>query len=259
MRRIVTILMAVLLVGLLSGCKLKKAIDEAGAIKDSLDQVGTTELMEKTADDTYDPPADNRLTEAQIQMYLKVREQEKKIAQVAKAELEKKAKESEASGGDKSLAGMVKGFEALGSVADYMTADIRAAHELGYNTAEYQWVKERVLEASGSVFQEQMASSMTQMMDKAYTDMKQQYDAATDEQSKKAIGEMLAQYEQNKKEMAAQQPDVDPAVAYNRQLLSKHENALNAIAVELAKWTGNDAEAQKAVQEWDAATKGEGK
>lgn len=258
MRRIVTILMAVLLAGLLSGCKLKKAIDEAGAIKDSLDQVGTTELMEKTADDTYDPPADNRLTEAQIQMYLKVREQEKKIAQVAKAELEKKAKESEEKGGDKSLAGMVKGFEALGSVADFMTADIRAAHELGYNTAEYQWVKERVLEASGSVLAEQMATNMNQMMEQGYADLKKQYDAATDEQTKKALGDMLAQYEQGRKDMAAQQEEQDPWIAYNRQLLSKHENALNALSAEWAKWAG-DAEAEKAVQEWDAQTKGAGK
>jgi hypothetical protein len=198
MRRLLIIALGLLLVAGLSGCKLKKAMDEA-QISESLSDLGTRDLMEKTADDTYDAPEDGRLTDSQIQMYLKVREQEKKIAMVARQEMEEKAKKVEEKG-DKSLAGMMAGFQALGSVADLMTADIRAAHELGYNTAEYQWVKGQVLEASGSVFQEQMQASMSTMLDESYAALKKQADEATDPQTKKAFTDMLADYEKNRAE-----------------------------------------------------------
>jgi hypothetical protein len=247
MRRLLIIALGLLLVAGLSGCKLKKAMDEA-QISDNLSNLGTTKLMEKVADDSYDAPADGRLTDAQIQMYLKVREQEKKIALVARKEMEEKAKKVEEKG-EKSLAGMMAGFQALGSVADLMTADIRAAHELGYNTAEYQWVKGQVLEASGAAFQEQMQASMSTMMDESYNALKKQADEATDPQTKKLLTDALAQYEKNRAEMQAQN-QVEPSVAYNRNLLSKYENTLNALTAELAKFEESPGDAQKALEEW---------
>lgn len=253
MRRLLILSLALLLVAGLSGCKLKKAMDEA-QISESLSDLGTTDLMEATADDTYDAPEDGRLTDAQIKMYLKVREQERKIATVARKELEEKAKNVEEKG-DKSLAGMMAGFEALGSVADFMTADIRAAHELGYNTAEYQWVKEKVLEASGSVFQEQMKTSMAAMMDQGYADLKKQADAATDPEAKKVFADMIAQYDKTRAEMQAEE-EVDPWVPYNRELLAKYENTLNALTAEMAKFEENPGDAQRALEEWQQKSAG---
>ena len=49
---------------------------------------------------------------------------------------------------------------------------------------------------------------------------------------------MLANLEKSKAETAAQQPKEDPAIAYNRQLLSKYENALNALTNEVADLYG---------------------
>src|SRR4029078_11787311 len=116
----------------LTGCKAKELADKM-SISKNLEKVGTTDLMKKVADDKYEAPADGKLTDAQIQMYLKVREHEKQIAQVAKQEAQQHAANAKKAG-DKSLAGMMEGFKTLGSVADLMTADIRAAKELGYNT-----------------------------------------------------------------------------------------------------------------------------
>jgi len=251
MRRLLIIAVALLLVTTLSGCKLKKAMDEA-QISDSLSDLGTTDLMEATADDTYDAPEDGRLTDSQIQMYLKVREQEKKIAQVARQEMEAKAKKAEEKG-EKSLAGMMAGFQALGSVADLMTADIRAAHELGYNTAEYQWVKGQVLEASGAAFQEQMQASMATMMDESYTALKKQAAEATDPQTKKLLEDALVNADKTRAEMQAQN-QIEPSVAYNRELLSKYEDTLNALTAELAKFEENPGDAQKALDEWQKKT-----
>ncbi len=247
MRRTLVLILGLLLLIAPAGCKLKKAAEEA-AISDNLEDKGTRELLEETSEDTYDPPADGRLTDAQLQMYLKVREKEKAIALVARQELEAKAKKAEAKG-EKSIAGMMAGFEALGSAADFLTADIRAANELGFNTAEYGWVKERVLEASGAAFTEQMQQSTNAMMEQGYVELKKQHDATTDPESKKALAGMLAEYEKNKKEMAAQQEQVEPSVKYNRELLSKYESALNALATEMSKFEEKPGDAQKALED----------
>lgn len=240
-------LAAVALCGILvlSGCKAKEAVEDA-AISSDLADKGTTELLEEASKDSYDPPADGRLNETQIAMYLKVRDHEKKIAQVAKKELTAHAKEAETKG-EKSLGGLMDSFKAAGSFADLMTADIRAAKELGYNTAEYTWVKEQVLAASGASMTAKLAKASGAMMDQAYAQTRKQYDEAKDETTKKMLADMLANYDKSKQEMTVKQ---DPAVEYNVQLLSKHENALNALASELSKFEDEPGQAEQGLKEW---------
>jgi hypothetical protein len=233
---------------LLTGCKAKEAMDKAEIAKD-LDKRGTTDLLKSVADDEYNPPADGRLTDAQVQMYLKVREQEKKIAQVAKDELKKhadKAKES----GEKSLSGMMEGLKGLGSVADMATADIRAAKDLGFNTQEYLWVKQQILAASTADMAAKATAAVSANFDAAYAQAKKAYDEAKDEQTRKMYGEMLAGYEKSKQEMSQNNESQDPSTTYNRQLLGKYENTLNALASELSKWEDKPGDGEKAVKDW---------
>lgn len=246
MRR--TLPIALCLTLALAGCKAKELADKAAISKD-LDKVGTTDLMKQVADDQYTPPEDGRLTENQIEMYLKVREHEKKIAEVAKEELKQHADKAEKSG-EKSLSGMMEGLKALGSAADFMTADIRAAKDLGYNTQEYLWVKQQVLEASSAAVAEKFNQTISANFDKAYEEAKKAYDSATDEQTKKLYADMLAGYDTTRQEMTQQQ-ELDPATAHNRQLLSKYENALNAYAHEISKFEDKPGEAQKAIEQMD--------
>ena len=230
----------------LAGCKAKELADKASISKD-LDKRGTTYLMKEVANDSYDPPQDGRLAEAQIQMYLKVREHEKKIAQVAKAELKQHADNADKKG-NKSIGGFMEGMKALGSAADLMTADIRAAKDLGYNTQEYLWVKQQILAASTAQMAEQFSNAMAANFDKAYTEAKKAHDEAKDEQTKKLYADVLAGYDKSKQEMTAKQ-ETDPATAYNRQLLSKYENALNVYAHELSKFEDKPGEVDQAMDE----------
>ncbi len=229
----------------LSGCKAKELADKAAIAKD-LQKRGTMDLAREVANDEYTAPDDGRLTDAQIQMYLKVREHEKKIAEVAKAEMKKHAENAEKK--EKSLSGMLEGMKALGSAADFMTADIRAAKDLGYNSQEYLWVKTQILAASTSVMAEKFNETIAANFDKAYEEAKKAYDEATDEQTKKIYADMLAGYDKSKQEMQQAQTE-DPALTHNRQLLSKYENALNAYAHELSKWEEKPGEVQKSVDE----------
>jgi hypothetical protein len=229
----------------LSGCKAKELADKAAIAKD-LQERGTMDLAKEVANDEYTAPADGRLTDAQIQMYLKVREHEKKIAQVAKEEMKKHAEKAEKN--EKSLSGMLEGMKALGSAADFMTADIRASKDLGYNSQEYLWVKTQILAASTSVMAEKFNETITANFDKAYEEAKKAYDEANDEQTRKIYADMLAGYDKSKQEMQQNQTE-DPALTHNRQLLSKYENALNAYTQELSKWEDKPGEMKQAVDE----------
>ncbi len=245
MRRPILAFLTILLVFSLTACKAKEAFDKASIARD-LKERGTTDLIKQVADDSYDSPADGRLTDAQVQMYLKVREHEKQIAKVAREELEQHAKN--AKDGERSLAGLVAGFKAAGSVADVFTADLRAAKDLGYNTAEYTWVKSQVLEASGAELGEKFSQSMGKMMEDAYNKTKKQHDEATDPQMKKLLAETLASYEKGKQ--GASQVQLDPSIKFNRELLAKYDSSLNAIAAELAKFESKDGEAEAALSKW---------
>jgi ribosomal protein S17E len=99
---------------------------------------------------------------------------------------------------------------------------------------------------------EKFSAAMSQNFDKAYQEAKKAYDEAKDEQTKKLYADVLAGYDKSRQEMQAQQNE-DPATAYNRQLLGKYENALNAFAHELSKYEDKPGEVKKAVEEMQKA------
>jgi hypothetical protein len=241
-------LSAVLLLSIvLAGCKAKEAYDKA-RISQDLDKHGTMDLMKDVSNDKYTAPSDGKLTEGQIQMYLKVREHEKVIAQVARKEAQAHA-EAAKKAGEKSIAGMMEGFKTLGSAADMLTADIRAAKDLGFNTQEYLWVKGQVMAASTATLTSKMAEATSASFDTAYVQMKKSYDEATDDQTKKMYKEMLDNYDKQRAEMKQSATNISPAVTYNQQLLAKHESALNAFTNELSKYEDKPGDAQKSMDE----------
>jgi hypothetical protein len=246
MRRI---LPALLCLGVaLAGCRAKEALDKA-SIQHDLEKRGTTDLMKEIANDKYDPPKDGKLTDGQIQMYLKVRDHEKAIAQTARAEAQKHA-DAAKKDGEHSISGMMEGFKTMSAAAEMLTADLRAAKDLHYNTAEYQWVKGQILAASTSEFADKMSQAMNASLEQSYQQAKKGYDEAKDEQTKQMYKQMLDNLEQSRAEQAKQQASADPAATYNRQLLSKYEGALNAFAHELSKYEDKPGEAKKSVDDF---------
>ena len=243
-------LSAVLMLSLVfAGCRAKEALDKA-AISRDLEKHGTMDLMKDVSNDKYTPPADGRLTDGQMKMYLKVREHEKDIAQVARKEAQAHA-DAARQAGDKSIAGMVEGFKTLGSAAEMVTADIRAAKDLHYNTQEYLWVKGQVLTASTAAMTSKLAEATNASFDSAYTQMKKSYDEAKDDQSKKMYKEMLDNYDKQRAAMKTETSNVPPAVAYNQQLIAKYGGALNALTNEMAKWEEKPGDAQKAMTDME--------
>jgi hypothetical protein len=246
MRRMVPAILAVSVV--LGGCRAKELVEKANIAKD-LDKRGTVSLMNEVANDKYDPPKDGKLTEAQVQMYLKVREHEKAIAKVALQQAQKHADAADKAG-NKSLSGMMEAFKTMGSAADFATADIRAAKDLGYNTQEYLWVKAQILGVSTAAMTEKMTQAMSSQLDAGYQQAKKAYDEATDEQTKQMYKQMLDSYEESRKESKEATANQDPALAHNRELVKKYDSEMAAYTTEMSKYEKNEGEAKKSMDQW---------
>lgn len=255
MRRLTPVILAFALI--VSGCKVKELADKANIAKD-LEKHGTVDLMKDVANDKYDPPKDGKLTEAQIQMYLKVRQHEKDIAKVAKEQMEQHSKAADQA--KHSLSGVFEGLKTMQSAGAFFTADIRAAKDLGYNTQEYLWVKGQIMTASVTAFTEGLTNAMANEQNKAYQQMKKSYDEAKDEQSKQMYKQMLDGYEKTMKEGQQVTAQTPPEIQYNRQLLKKYDSELAAFTNELGKYENKEGEAKASVDELqknlDAAAKG---
>ena len=244
MRRMIPAVLALSV--LVLGCKVKELADKASIAKD-LDKRGTVDLMKDVANDKYDPPKDGKLTESQVQMYLKVREHEKAIAKVALQKANEHAKAADAS--KHSLSGVMEGFKTMSAAAEFATADIRAAKDLGFNTQEYLWVKGQIMGASTAAFAEQMSNAMSAQMEASRAQMQKAYDEAKDEQTKQMYKQMLDGYEKTAKESKQVTEGVEPAVAYNRQLLKKYDTELAAFTSELSKYEAKDGDAKKSMDD----------
>src|SRR5437764_845696 len=229
MRRIV--IPAVTLSLALFGCMKETSIQK------DLDKRGTIDLMKEVANDKYTPPTDSRLTDAQVQMYLKVRTHERDIAKVAAQNMQAKAAEADKE--KNTIAGMIKGVQAMSSAAEMATADIRAAKDLHYNTQEYLWVKGQVLAASMAAYTEKISEAMQAQVDSARAQAQKAYDEAKDEQSKATA--------KQGHDTAAQ---AEPAVKYNRDLLKKYDTELAAFTTEMSKYEQKDGDAKKAMDDF---------
>ena len=255
MRRIIP---AVLLLSVVFfGCRVKELAEKAKIAKD-LEKHGTIDLMKDVSKDKYDPPKDGKLTEAQIQIYLKVRQHEKDIAKVAKEQMDQHSKAADES--KHSLSGVFESIKTIQSAGEFFTADIRAAKDLGYNTQEYLWVKGQIMAASVTAFAEGLTNAMSAQQDAYLAQTRKAYEEAKDEQTKQMYKQMLDNYTQTVKEGKEATANQDPALVYNRQLLKKYDNELAAFTNELGKYENKEGEAKQSVDELqkklDEATQG---
>src|SRR6476659_5803201 len=108
------------------GCQAKPAADDASVPKHPQ---GTANLMDAVAKaPEYHPPVDGRLTEAQVKMYLDVRQREQQIREAAFKKRQETAETPPADSGQDEP-GYVEVLKAVGDqpdVADIATADLRA-------------------------------------------------------------------------------------------------------------------------------------
>jgi hypothetical protein len=224
-----------LLLAVGAGCRPRPAGDEA-SIQKSLQEKGTLDVMDQVSKaPDYQAPADGRLTDGQVTMYLAVREREQKIREVAFKNLRAKSDQAQQ---EKRQVGFFEAMKAAGDFADVATADLRAAQELGYNPKEYRWVRDRVLEAQMLATTKSLNQQVGQGRQSLVSALEEQKQRTTDEAQRADLDKQI----QDLRSDSEAAPDSDPAKELNVRLLAKYQDELarlrsedQRIAAELQK------------------------
>ena len=206
-----------------SGCH--RGDDEA-SVERRLDQKGTMDVVEEAAKDEYDPPSDGELSEKQMDMYLEVETRAAKIRQVAQKRMEERTGKDE--GDEAKKPGLFDALRAVGDLGDLVTAELRAAKELGYNAAEFQWVKQQVVEAQVAMMGQQMRAGFAAVNQQVLDAMEAQKQAATDDEQRRQIEQQIADYKENAAD-AQQGDEMEPGVEHNIELVKRYQERLQKV------------------------------
>jgi len=231
----------------LLSCKAKEAAGPASVSGDQKSP-GAVAVAPEARDDQYTPPADGRLTGAQVENFIKIRQRAKVIENEARHELEIQGKKTE----DKQSA-LVTVMAASGPMGNLVGADIRAAKDLGLNGAEYEWVKQQMIDASMAAATDKGLILAAKAAKEERASLQKSYDTAPDENSKTIYAGMIADSEKNEKDAAAAVEKQSPAVVYNKELLAKYEDAVRPLMELLLTGTGHEEEIQKAIGNYNSA------
>jgi len=210
-----------------------------GNKKDEFAQKSAMELMEEIEQDEYTPPSDGKLTDGQVQMYIKVKHEELSYAKEAAEKLKQKAEQldqKEKEGKKPGLKDYMTAYKALGDVANFVTADLRAAKSLGYNAKEYEWVRNIIIETDVSIWQDTTLAAASTEYSKMLEHLKQQRSMATTEQERNLYDQQIAAFSESIKEMEESKSEPDAAAVYNKQLLMKYKDQILGLQAEIKKW-----------------------
>ena len=207
----------------------------------NIQQSKFNQVMEKAGKETYQPPKDGRLTEEQIKMYIEVKKRE---ADLSKTEAEKiKNKLSNADQAQEgTISSTLQGLDALQQIAGFATLDIRAAQELNYNSAEYQWVKDAIVEASSNAMMgnvQNMNDNMIKAVEDSIADLEKTRDKSKDPQTKAVLDQQINDAKMQMYQMKQNMENdatLSPAAKYNLELYAKYEKTINLYQNEISKW-----------------------
>ena len=136
--------------------------------------------------DVYRPPADGRVTVAQVETYLSILDRVRLDLRGARP-------------------------TPAGDPLTTVPADVAAARARGVNAEEFLWVKERVLEADAAAMTALLNASALALLEKTLGDLKARRADAADEGSRKLLAEQTAQFEAEaeriRRESKVREPD----------------------------------------------------
>lgn len=241
--------------------------DDRRAIEERLRTRGTAEVVREAEAARYTPPADGRLTAAQVRMFLAVRERECRIREAAAlavaaspvAASPATAPAAAAPGRDAPAAAPADHDRAAGreaamseptapsamATSEPMTpsptpdrappaggagaealgaaADMRAAQELHANPKEYDWVRERVLEAETAATALALYQKMTAGREQLLAHKRKELETMTDPEARAAAQRDMEDW---RRALQGSEPSVPPAVRANMALLAHYRAPL---------------------------------
>ncbi len=138
-------LIAVLLLAL--ACA-KEEPGSRAAIERDLEDRTIRDLYEEAETIAYTPPADELLTDAHLERYIRVRRLAREITKIAEERLDDQLQR--ASHDDNPFTRMGTAFAGFGNARNILTADVRAALMLNENPHELYWVSAQIDKAAGT-------------------------------------------------------------------------------------------------------------
>jgi hypothetical protein len=223
--------------------------DDRAAIQERLRAKGAAEVVREAAAARFTPPADGRLSDAQVRMYLAVRERESRIREAAALETQRRrgelaagAERAERSGKQERTEGPAgrdradrreqrdlrpRGAAAVRAAPDDAAlgaaADLRAAQELRANPKEYAWVRARVAEAETAAATRALYQKMATGREQLLARMRRDRDALTDPAARAAAEREIEDWRRG---LQAAEPMMTPAVRANVALLARYREPL---------------------------------
>ncbi|HDQ00323.1 MAG TPA: hypothetical protein ENN22_14245 [bacterium] len=206
---------------------------------------GALDLMTEIEKDEYTPPADNNMTADQVEMYLKVKQQEISYAQQAAENLKQKAEkldEKQKPGKKPGLNDYMTALKAAGDVADFVTADLRAAKKLGYNAKEYQWIRDTIIKNQLALW----ADTTRQVTISNYSGMidqlEEQLQSATSEEEKSMVQTQIASMKKVMSDFGVEPTPEVGVTEHNKNLILKYNTLIKGLEAEFKKWQLLDSE-----------------
>lgn len=254
-----------------------------GADAGSADSQATPEDVDQEASATvteeelaaFSAPADSVLTPEQVDRYLRTSLLQFDLVRKESVALHEKAKQMEerTKDGEPGLMAGLRNLADAGSLVMGWTdlvggSYVRSARTQGYNPAEMEWVRERMVEVSAYMAMKPMMEQAAQggnAMKQQVAEMRRQFDAGQlPGYTKEQLDTMAAQAEQTAAAMAgAGQEGTSRAVLANVEVLRKARPAVNDTMWAMTGWVGaasglgalsgladpNDQQAQKTLDE----------
>lgn len=150
-------------------------------------ELTAAEVLDQAARASYQPPADGRLTETQVRMYLEVKRRAREIRTVGEP---------------------------------VVTGELRAALELGHNPKELSWVQEQMQEAwialRGQELDRKIVESRTQML----RDLEARLGSSTDPRQRQELEKQIAEI----RAAAPLATETAPSLSHNATLVRRYES-----------------------------------
>lgn len=206
----------------------------------NLQNAELNEVLDKAHKDIYDPPADGKLSEDHIKMYMEVKKREQTLLKSEAGKVKEKINKAE-NADKESVSGFFQNLDAIQQAASYTMLDIRAAQELNYNTAEYEWVKNILLDVSSMAMVGDMKKSQGPMIDNMEQSIAQleiTRDGAKDPQLRAILDQQITDSRQSIEQMKKdfEEDPLTPVEEHNLALYTKYKNELKVMENEMNKW-----------------------
>ncbi len=166
----------------------------------------------------YRPPSDGIVSPAQVEMFLKVREETVRARKAAPPDAP------------------LEGEEGISRAAESRSAEIRAARVLSVPVDEYLWVRERVLEAEAAALTAKLNADVLGLLARTIESLRERRATSPDDASRKLLDEQIEAFEAESARVKREAAEEEPAsVRENLKVLAPWRKKISATTDELAQ------------------------